>query len=77
MQYKYQCICSNDAPLAMDLLADENHADCDYKCPGDYKSYCGGQWNMNIYNLTTPTTTTPNPATTNTNTTTTPTPGKL
>ena len=52
MQYKYQCICSNDTPLTTDLLDDENHADCDYKCPGDYKSYCGGEWNMNIYNLT-------------------------
>jgi len=47
LQYKTQCICANEAPQG----AKQNESVCNYDCPGDATSKCGGHWMMNVYQI--------------------------
>ena len=48
LQYETQCICANEEPKDG---AKQNETMCDYNCPGDATSKCGGHWMMNVYQI--------------------------
>ena len=48
LQYQNQCICMDQHP---GRSAKTEESACDYNCPGDYRSACGGYYMINFYEV--------------------------
>lgn len=44
--YRTQCFCGDQEPK-LEKKADSK--DCKFKCPGDYRYICGGDWRNTVY----------------------------
>ena len=50
LQFQSQCICVEQPPRES---SERGETECDYNCPGDYDSACGGFFLMNFYKIDT------------------------